>query len=341
MPIDFPSSPTTGQVYTYAGVTYVFSAQGVWTTAGASAVGIIGGSPQGRLTLQSLIPVMTTTQAAKTTIYYTPYVGDRIPIYDGTSMVMAGFTELSVATTDTTKSPAAIGVSKVNDWFVWLDGATVRLGHGPDWTSDILRSAGTALVKVNGIWLNNASITNGPAAQRGTFVGTTCSNASSQLDWIYGAIALNGTAGFFGVWNAYNRIEVASVTGDSTGSWSYALTTIRAANASATMRCSFVCGLDENPVTARYQGSYTNSASAIGVIGVGFDSTTALSQVPSGFVPPVAQNWTGQGFYGGNSGIGFHFISANEKCNTANSITFYGQSLTVPAQNGLFVELTM
>lgn len=30
MAIDFPSSPTTGQVYTYAGVTYTYTAQGVW-----------------------------------------------------------------------------------------------------------------------------------------------------------------------------------------------------------------------------------------------------------------------------------------------------------------------
>jgi hypothetical protein len=36
MAIDFPSSPTVGQTYVYGGVTYVFSSQGVWTTANAS-----------------------------------------------------------------------------------------------------------------------------------------------------------------------------------------------------------------------------------------------------------------------------------------------------------------
>ena len=32
MAIDFPSSPTTGQQYTFAGVTYTYTAQGVWSS---------------------------------------------------------------------------------------------------------------------------------------------------------------------------------------------------------------------------------------------------------------------------------------------------------------------
>jgi len=59
--IDFPTSPTAGQQYAFNGVTYVFTSQGVWATAGASAITVINGSPQGRLTLQTLTPVMTTT----------------------------------------------------------------------------------------------------------------------------------------------------------------------------------------------------------------------------------------------------------------------------------------
>lgn len=168
---------------------------GVLNSTGGAGVAIIS-PPQGRLTLQSLTPVMTITQAAKTTIYYTPQVGNLIPLYDGTNFVMTSIgTEISALTTDATKSPAAIGASKVNDWFVWNDAGTIRLGHGPDWTNDTTRSAGTALVMVNGIRLNSAAITNGPAAQRGTYVGTTRSNASSQFDWIVGA---TNTAAFLG-----------------------------------------------------------------------------------------------------------------------------------------------
>ena len=42
--IDFPSSPTTGQTYTYGGVTYVYSAQGVWLVAGSGGGGGTGGA---------------------------------------------------------------------------------------------------------------------------------------------------------------------------------------------------------------------------------------------------------------------------------------------------------
>src|SRR5690606_1450792 len=54
--------------------------------AGASGGGFVS-PPQGRLTLASGVPVMTTTQSAKSTLYYAPYKGNRIPIYNGVDMV--------------------------------------------------------------------------------------------------------------------------------------------------------------------------------------------------------------------------------------------------------------
>ena len=199
------------------------------SVAGQAKANATGGSaepgpPQGRLTLQTLTPVMTTTQSAKTTTFYTPYCGNQVPIYNGTTMTMTAFAELSNLTTATSvdnAGPAAVAANSNYDLFVWNNAGTMRLTRGPAWTNLTTRSAGTALVMVNGILLNNAAITNGPAASRGTYVGTVTSNASSQLNWIYGALAANGTAGLFGVWNAYNRVLVASFTGDNTDSWSY------------------------------------------------------------------------------------------------------------------------
>ena len=108
--------------------------------------------------------------------------------------------ERSVATTDTTKNPAAIGISKVNDWFLWNDAGTMRLSHGPDWTNDTTRSAGTALVMVDGIWLNNAAITNACAASRGTYVGTTRSDANSKLIWNFNDAATEARQIIYNVW---------------------------------------------------------------------------------------------------------------------------------------------
>jgi hypothetical protein len=309
------------------------------TTAGQiKANAVAGGTatpvpPQGRLTLQTATPVMTTTQSAKTTIYYTPYVGNQIVLYNGTSMVPTTFTELSVATTDATKSPAAIGASKVNDWFVWNDAGTIRLGHGPDWTSDIARSAGTALVMVNGVLLNNAAITNGPAASRGTYVGTTRSNASSQLDWINGGLAAGGTAGFFGVWNCYNRVNVSSLTSDNTDSWTNNFgSNFVSSNGSNNMRTTFVVGLQEDAFQARF--SCPTSGTAGGVIGIGYNANNArfgttgeanqatFATLIAEFtiVPPV----------------GVTFFQAVEICvSPPSAVTFYGDA-GGPQQNGLF-----
>lgn len=294
--------------------------------------------PQGRLTLQTVTPVMTTTQSAKTTIFYTPYTGNQVPIYDGTSFRNVAFSELSVLTTDTTKSAAAIGASKVNDWFVWDDAGTTRIGHGPDWTSDTARSAGTALVMVNGINLNNAAITNGPAASRGTYVGTTRSNGSSQLDWIYGAIAAGGTAGFFGVWNAYNRVDVSSMTGDSGASWTYALTTIRAANASTTIRHSYVMGLAEDKIDALYNAVGNGTAGSVGAVaGIGHDATNAyvgsVADTSNSATATLTARYT-------TTDLGFHFVSACESASAAITVTFIGTA-SFGAQSGLFFSTRM
>ncbi len=293
-------------------------------------------SPGGRLTLQTGVPVMTTTQAAKTTIYYSPYLYGLVPIYDGANWTMTFFAELSVATSDTTKSPAAIGASKVNDWFVWNDSGTLRVGHGPDWTSDTVRSAGTALVRQDGIWLNNVAITNGPAVKRGTYVGTTRSNGSSQLDWILGALSLGGTAGFFGVWNTDNRVVVSTQVRDDTNSWTLAAGTVRAANNSSTMRVAYVCGLEEDFFTAQYATS-GNTDTGFAAFGVGYDSTVAFSGATgffntggtSGAVIPSFGAFTTTSF-------GVHFFSAVETQQSAGTGTFFGDA-GVPgaAQNGL------
>jgi hypothetical protein len=282
--------------------------------------------PQGRLTLQTGVPVMTTTQSAKSAIYYTPYVGNQIPLYDGTNMVPTAFSELSVATTDTTKNPAAIGASKLNDWFVWDDSGTRRLTHGPDWTNDTTRSAGTTLVMVNGVLLNNASITNGPAASRGTYVGTTRSDPSSQLNWIIGGSGSGGVAGFLGIWNMYNRHHAVSFSKDSGASYGYATAITRQARGSAGNQVSFVSGMAEDSFIAIYSAAAVASgaANASAVCGIGYDNTAAVVSTKiaayssSGTVPILATGSTNYSV----AAFGFHIVSANEIGDGTNANAF-------------------
>lgn|GEM_PF-4800162 len=93
-------------------------------------------APQGRLTLVSGKPVMTGDQTGSTSIFYTPYVGSNVPIYDGSTFVPTAFAERSndLTQSSTNKAgPAAAGPYQVIDAFVWNDSGTIRLTRGPKW----------------------------------------------------------------------------------------------------------------------------------------------------------------------------------------------------------------
>lgn len=295
-----------------------------------SNVGGAGGGaptmPQGRLTLASATPMMTTNQLAKTTVFYALFFGNQIPLWNGTTFVMTTFTELSVATTDTTKSPAAIGASKMNDWFVWNDAGTIRVGHGPDWTNDTTRSL--TLTRVNGLWTNTSAITNGPAAGFGTWVGTTRSNASSQIDWNLGGSASTGSAGFLGLANSYNQEPVYAQTRDSGTSYTYTSSTKRQARGSAQMQISFI-SLGENPVeafaTAVAQTGGTGTPAA--TMGVGLDTTSAFTGSTSVSGGPTGTVLAGHyPSYVGIPAVGFHFVSLNQASDNVNANTFNQQT---------------
>jgi hypothetical protein len=283
--------------------------------------------PQGRLTLTTATPVMTATTSAQTTVYYTPYAGSFVPIYDGTNFQMTSFAEVSQLTTDTTKSPAAVAASSVYDIFCWIDtGPTNRCTRGPAWTNATTRSAGTALVRQNGIWLNNASITNGPAASRGTYVGTIASNAGSTIDYIFGAAASGGVPAVLNVWNAYNRVTVGTTVFDNGVGYNYTTGVVRQARASAGNQISFVLGLQEDSLQVS-QAIYITlaaAANAFGQAGPGFDNTTAFSCSTIWVNTGTAATVTGMSSTAcqWSPSIGVHVLSANESGDAVNANTF-------------------
>lgn len=313
------------------------------STVGAARtnLGAIQNSFGGRLTLASGTPVMTTDQTAKTTVYFTPYNGDVIPIYDGTYMVPTTFAELSQATTDSTKSPAAVAASKNYDVFVWNDAGTLRATRGPTWDSgavagsDTSRGTGagsTELQMVKGVWTNKNAITNGPAANRGTYVGTIRSNGSSQIDWKLGSAAAGGGEAWLGVWNMYNRVDERPRVQDSVDNYTYQSGTIRSMNNSTTNRISAIRGLDDDAVLVQRTQIVQISASADQPqIGLALDATNTLGTAPA----EMQQIFTGASSfyqkayasYAGRPGIGWHFWQATEMCNgTVAACTFYGDS---------------
>lgn len=283
--------------------------------------------PQGRLTLTTGVAVMSSTVSGATTVLYTPANGNLVTIYDGTNMVPTVFAELTNTLTDTTKNPAAVTTNSNYDLFVWNDGGTIRLGRGPVWTNNTTRA--NTLTRTNGIYLNTSTITNGPAALRGTYVGTIRTNGTSTVDMAFGGSASGGVAVSFGVWNMYNRAWCLGQCIDNGIAYAYASGTERQARASAANQASYLMGLTEDMITCSYAQRITTPATAasFGYIALGFDSPTVHTSA-RGFVQTTAAAAAIGTPYievAGYNSIGFHTFTALEATdgtsNTFNSDT--------------------
>lgn len=343
---------------------------GVRQSASATVLNLDDMIPQGRLTLTSGVPFLTSDVTAAATIYYTPAVGVNVPLWNGSAFVPTTFSEISQALSDTTKSPAASVANAIYDMFVWSDSGTIRCTRGPAWVNAfssitathaspcvftasgmtatnfpngtpvqltgslpggfstattyyvVAASAGTfelsatiagsainstttgtgitavsgvgatrgtgagtsQIQMVNGVLVNQNSITNGPVAGYGTYVGTVMTDPSNTLDVMFNLAASNNTvANTVGVWNMYNRRQIASITYDSTASWSYSTNAFRLKRASFPNQIICVVGVQEDVFEAcNVQSANGNGSTLFFEVGVGVDSVTAATAATLG-----------------------------------------------------------
>ena len=204
----------------------------------------------------------------------------------------------------------------------------------------------TGISRQNGIWVNTstqtmrygAASTVSVTALTGTYVGTmrtTGTAGTTTLEFGGTTGAAGGDPGFIYIWNTYNRVDYSAYVYDTTDSWNYALTTVRASNNSTSNRVSFVRGLDEDIVTCFHPRVATVSVGdgSTGFVrqGIGLDSTSAfstLSTIATNYVQPtgaaLALNIYAQGSFMALPGLGFHYLQALEAASTTGTITIYG-----------------
>lgn len=334
-----PSPPATGQpIYiwyeTDTGNTYLYATS--WTAISAGgAVGTV--TPMGRLSLTTAVPYLVSTVTAATTIYYTPAIGNQVPIYNGSAFTPTTFAELSQTTTDNTKSPAAVGNNSNYDLFVWNDAGTIRCTRGPAWTSDTGRGTGagtTQLTRTLGVLLNTVDITNGPAALRGTYVGTVRSNGSAQIDFIVGGAGGAGGEGtILGLWNMYNRQWIVLTNFDNTNSWTYTTATYRLKNEAASTelnKIKFVIGLQGDGIDALNNQLFSNStADVLANTGVGLNSITApatASSTGNGRSSLANATMSTIASYTGMAPLGFNYVAPLERSGASGTQTWYGDN---------------
>jgi hypothetical protein len=304
--------------------------------------------PQGMLTVASGTPVVSVSDTGNATMYYAPYVGRLVPLYDGTRFVMTDMGgELSQLLSDTGESPAAAAANSVYDYYAFLKNGSPVLSRARAWESTTARDTGNAIEMVEGIYLNKTAYTNGPAAQRGTWLGTIATDPSSaEVSMsLKPAAAAGGTNNRLGVWNAYNREEVVAFCRDNTDSWNFATDEWRAANGSILNRISMVIGLPGQKLSGAYVCMNGNTGTASSLWAVGFDDT---GDIAAGAAHAFNSTAFALGFPAPyeivTAGIGLHHAQAIERSNNSGGGqgTFFGDGGgTRYLGNGLMLRTRM
>lgn len=277
-------------------------------------------TPAGRLTLVSGTPVMTTTVAPTGTLHYTPFAGETIGLFDGAEWRLRTFTEISLALSTGT-------ASRLHDVFAFWTGSTVALELAA-WTDDTTRAA--ALARQDGRLVKSSAPTR-------LYLGSIYLDGARQARHTFGSAAAGGGAAVFDLWNGYHRTAAATAVRSSSASWSYETEAWRAAEGSATYRCTMVLGLP-GVVRASYQGAAA----------LGFPATEAgIGIARNGTAPHVASAHFTAGDSGNRTGLhvsyaelvpaGRHTVQAVEN-GTAGAV-FHGAS--GKTLSGLLVELEM
>jgi hypothetical protein len=297
-----------------------FTGSGTATTADLTpaartvlALSNLGQACQGRLSLASATPVTTTDQSAKTTLYFTPYMGTELDLYDGTNWNRFNFTEISIAVPATT--------STMYDVWVYSNSGTPTL-ELTAWTNDTTRA--TALTVQNGVIVKTGATTR---RYLGCMRTTTVSGQTED----------SVTKRY--VWNYYNRVLRPMVKTDTTASWTWGTAAYQIANAAAGNQLDFIIGVSEDDVWAQVIGLADNTNLVACGVGIGLDSTTVNSANIMGgnqlYVVNATQDFHAK--YIGYPGVGRHVLTWLEKGSATGTMTFRGTSGT--GQAGIFGQL--
>lgn len=262
--------------------------------------GVLPSICQGRLTITSGAP-FTQNLGSQTTLYFTPYRGNKIALYDGLSWRMHHFSEISITN-------ASLSVSTMYDVFIYNNSGTLTLEFSSGWTTGTVRA--NALVTQDGIYVKSGAPTR-------RYLGSVYSSSAGTFYDAFGNRL---------VWNNCNRstsIFAATQTTDSSTSSS----TSWGQYLGGSMTAGFVIGLDDVLVTTRGLGIIGPAAAATGV-SVGLGNNTGLgvhSSLMGGQANTIhtTQLWAD---YEGYPGIGRRAFYTNQITDGSNTVTFYGDN---------------
>lgn len=274
-----------------------------------------------RMTLTTAVPVTTADVTGATTIYITPFRGNRIALYSGSSWVTRTSAQFSLAL-------GTITSGKPYDVFVY-DNTGTPTAELLAWTNDTTRA--TALTLQDGVLVKS-----GDATRRyiGSFYTTATTTTEDSESKRY-------------LFNYYNRVERYMKCVDTTDTWAYTTATVRAANGNTTLgvgRVGVMIGYAEVLCEAQNFSTVINSSGGTwAAAGVGINSTSVDSaQIHVGSRTNNALYQAITGVYKGYLAVGYNYIQRTEIAEATGTTTWVGdQAAGTYMQTGLLATVTI
>jgi len=266
-----------------------------------------------RLTLTTAVPVTTNDVTGATTVYCTPYTGNKIGLYNGATWDIVTSAEFSVAL-GTITSDQGYDVFCYNNAGV----ATLELLA---WTSNTARA--TALIMQDGILCKSGQLTR---RYLGSFLTTSTTQTEDSEAKRY-------------LFNYYHRAPKSMKVIDATASWAGSATW-QESRAVTTNRLQMFIGVVDQRIKCFVNCAYSNSGTARteATIGFGLNVTNAATGMTSSCLNPASNTDKASGAVAENilPILGKNFISRVEITSVAANSLFYGTSgNTVTGINGV------
>lgn len=268
-----------------------------------------------RLTLTTAVPVTSADVTAATTLFCTPYKGNRIALANsaGVATVLTS-AEFSIAVPATT--------STMYDVFAFNNSGTTTL-ELLAWTNVTTRATAVVLT-TTGFYTKSGDLTRRylGSVMTGTVSGQTEDSFAKRY-----------------VWNMYNRVPRIMRVKETTDSWPYSTNTYHQANGAAGNQLDFVIGIADVEVAGFIvANASSNNVTSQMWVAIGEDSTTTADVnclVGSGIgfnigIPAAIQQAQLRKY----TAVGRHVWVWLEKANTG-TITWYGDNAADGTQSGI------
>ena len=272
---------------------------------------------EGRLTATTNTPVTTADVSGATSIYYTPYVGDKIALYDGSSWNIRTFTQITI-------SLSGFTAIKPYDVFAYDNSGTVTI-ETLIWTNNTTRA--TALAYQNGVLSKSGATTR-------RYLGTVYINASGGQT--------EDTMVKRYLWNYYNRVRRPLQRLETTDSWTYTTATYRQANASTSNQVDTCVGWPEALLNLNVLGLAANTIGDNNcTVQVGIDEGGTSANDATAYSAPEIATYNAKQVEANLTkypSVGFQYWVWTEKSTAPGTTTWYGDGAGI-CKSGLYGEI--